>query len=217
MMYDYMNLWVVFTVFVGDIVTFFSICKWNDVELSIPNIYDDETPLITLIFFMIFDLFNFLYAVFYLCIEQNKKCGFLLNLVLFAFFIGCADCMSKLIVYLCSSSHQKKLMEYWTQSFEKFTILITYIAMCLAMYMKYLFTGTEDFQTLSKKIFEIAAALIISWDLFLCGNIKSFFKWLKDTFINKKWRAINNQKKHMYIAILINGGVIFCMMLLVPY
>lgn len=58
--------------------------------------------------------------------------------------------------------------------------------MCLAMYMKYLFTGTEDFQTLSKKIFEIAAALIISWDLFLCGNIKSFFKWLKDTFINKK-------------------------------
>lgn len=88
MMYDYMNLWVVFTVFVGDIVTFFSICKWNDVELSIPNIYDDETPLITLIFFMIFDLFNFLYAVFYLCIEQNKKCGFLLNLVLFAFLLA---------------------------------------------------------------------------------------------------------------------------------
>lgn len=80
-----MTLFIVFVTIVILFCIFFWICKENNVSLSISNIYDDERPIIIIIFVMIFDAFNLLYIVFSVCLDLNGKYAFFVNPILFAF------------------------------------------------------------------------------------------------------------------------------------
>lgn len=207
-----MTLCAVFVTIVVLIFIFLWICKCNNVALSISNIYDDERPIIIIIFLMIFDAFNLLYIVCSVSFELNGKYTFIVNTLLFAVFIGCADCMSKGMAYLINPDYKEGLKSFLSQNCKQSIIIMAYLAMGFAMLVKYHSTGLDAFQTLYESIFEIVIAWIFSWNFFVCDDKETLSKRLSRKFINMKHWLVDNQK-NIFIA-FINGIVVFCILLL---
>lgn len=207
-----MTLCAVYVTIVVLICTFFLICKWNNVALSIPNIYDDERPIVIIIFLAIFDAFNLLYIVFSVSFELNGKYAFFINPFLFAVFIGSADCMSKGMSYLINPNYQEGLKTFLSQNCKQSIIITAYLAMGSAMLVKYYSTGLYAFQTLYKTIFEIVIAWMFSWNFFVCDDKETLLKRLSKKFRNmKQWLVYN--RKNIFIS-LANGVIVFCILLL---
>lgn len=206
-----MTLCAVYVTIVVLICTFFLICKWNNVALSIPNIYDDERPIVIIIFLAIFDAFNLLYIVFSVSFELNGKYAFFINPFLFAVFIGSADCMSKGMSYLINPNYQEGLKTFLSQNCKQSMIIIVCLATGIAMLVRYHFTGIDAFRTLYQTNFGNVIDWIISWNFFVCDDKETLLKRLSRKFINMKHWLVNNQK-NIFIA-FINGIVVFCILL----
>lgn len=207
-----MTLCAVYVTIVVLICTFFLICKWNNVALSIPNIYDDGKPIVIIIFLAFFDAFNLLYIVFSVSFELNGKYAFLINPFLFAVFIGSADCMSKGMSYLINPNYQEGLKSFLSQNCKQSIIITAYLAMGSAMLVKYYSTGLYAFQTLYESIFEIVIAWMFSWNFFVCDDKETLLKRLSKKFRNmKQWLVYN--RKNIFIS-LTNGVIVFCILLL---
>lgn len=207
-----MTLFAVYVTIVVLVCTFFLICKWNNVALSIPNIYDDGKPVVIIIFLAFFDAFNLLYIVFSVSFELNGKYAFFVNPFLFAVFIGSADCMSKGMSYLINPNYQEGLKTFLSQNCKQSIIITAYLAMGLAMLVKYHFTGLDAFQTLYESIFEIVIAWMFSWNFFVCDDKETLLKRLSKKFRNMKQWLVDNQK-NIFIS-LANGVIAFCILLL---
>lgn len=206
-----MTLCAVYVTIVVLICTFFLICKWNNVALSIPNIYDDGKPIVIIIFLAFFDAFNLLYIVFSVSFELNGKYAFLINPFLFAVFIGSADCMSKGMSYLINPNYQEGLKSFLSQNCKQSIIITAYLAMGSAMLVKYYSTGLYAFQTLYESIFEIVIAWMFSWNFFVCDDKETLLKRLSKKFRNmKQWLVYN--RKNIFIS-LTNGVIVFCILL----
>ena len=207
-----MTLCAVYVTIVVLICTFFLICKWNNVALSIPNIYDDGKPIVIIIFLAFFDAFNLLYIVFSVSFELNGKYAFLINPFLLAVFIGSADCMSKGMSYLINPNYQEGLKSFLSQNCKQSIIITAYLAMGSAMLVKYYSTGLYAFQTLYESIFEIVIAWMFSWNFFVCDDKETLLKRLSKKFRNmKQWLVYN--RKNIFIS-LTNGVIVFCILLL---
>lgn len=207
-----MTLCAVYVTIVVLICTFFLICKWNNVALSIPNIYDDGKPVVIIIFLAFFDAFNLLYIVFSVSFELNGKYAFFVNPFLFAVFIGSADCMSKGMSYLINPNYQEGLKSFLSQNCKQSIIITAYLAMGSAMLVKYYSTGLYAFQTLYESIFEIVIAWMFSWNFFVCDDKETLLKRLSKKFRNmKQWLVYN--RKNIFIS-LTNGVIVFCILLL---
>ena len=203
-----MTLFIVFVTIVILFCIFFWICKENNVSLSISNIYDDERPIIIIIFVMVFDAFNLLYIVFSVCLDLNGKYAFFVNPILFAFFIGCADGMSKVLASVINSNYKENLRSFLSQDSKQIIIMMSYLAMGLAMLVKYHSTGLDAFQTLYKTIFGIVIAWIFAWNFFICDDKETLLKRLcKKCRKVKHWLFDN--RKNIVIA-LANGMILFC-------
>ena len=207
-----MTLFAVYVTIVVLVCTFFLICKWNNAALSIPNIYDDGKPVVIIIFLAFFDAFNLLYIVFSVSFELNGKYAFFVNPFLFAVFIGCADCMSKGMSYLINPNYQEGLKTFLSQNCKQSIIITAYLAMGLAMLVKYHFTGLDAFQTLYESIFEIVIAWMFAWNFFVCDDKETLLKRLSKKFRNMKQWLVDNQK-NIFIS-LANGVIAFCILLL---
>lgn len=207
-----MSLFAVFVTIVVLIFIFLWICKCNNVALSISNIYDDERPIIIIIFLMIFDAFNLLYIVCSVSFELNGKYTFIVNTLLFAVFIGCADCMSKGMAYLINPDYKEGLKSFLSQNCKQSIIITAYLAMGFAMLVKYHSTGLDAFQTLYESIFEIVIAWIFSWNFLVCDDKETLSKQLRKKFRNMKQWLIDNQK-NTFVS-LANGVIVFCILLL---
>lgn len=207
-----MTLFAIYVTIVVLISAFFLICKCNNVALSIPNIYDDERPIIIIIFLMIFDAFNLLYIVCSVSFELNGKYTFIVNTLLFAVFIGCADCMSKGVAYFINPAYKEGLKSFLSQNCKQSIIITAYLAMGFAMLVKYHSTGLDAFQTLYESIFEIVIAWMFSWNFFVCDDKETLLKRLSKKFRNMKYWLIDNQK-NIFIS-LANGVIVFCILLL---
>lgn len=207
-----MTLFAVYVTIVVLICTFFLICKWNNVALSIPNIYDDERPIVIIIFLAFFDAFNLLYIVFSVCFDLNGKYAFFVNPLLFAIFIGCADCLSKGVAYLINPNYQERLKSFLSQNCKQSIIITAYLAVGFAMLVKYHSTGLDAFQTLYKTILEIVIAWMFSWNFFVCDDKETLLKRFSKKFRNMKQWLVDSQK-NIFIS-LANGVIVFCILLL---
>lgn len=206
-----MTLFEVYVTIVVLIFAFLLICKWNNVALGIPNIYDDERPIVIIIFFAIFDAFYLLYSVFSSCFDLNGKYDFFVNTLLFAVFIGYADRMSKGVAYLINPDYQEGLKTFLSQNCKQSMIMIVYLATGIAMLVKYHFTGIDAFRTLYQTNFGNVIDWIISWNFFVCDDKETLSKRLSKKFRNMKQWLIDNQK-NIFIS-LANGVIVFCILL----
>lgn len=180
--------------------------------IVIPNIYDDGKPVVIIIFLAFFDAFNLLYIVFSVSFELNGKYAFFVNPFLFAVFIGSADCMSKGMSYLINPNYPEGLKTFLSQNCKQSIIITAYLAMGLAMLVKYHFTGLDAFQTLYESIFEIVIAWMFSWNFFVCDDKETLLKRLSKKFRNMKQWLVDN-RKNIFIS-LANGVIVFCILLL---
>ena len=206
-----MTLFAIYVTIVVLICTFFLICKWNNVALSIPNIYDDGKPIVIIIFLAFFDAFNLLYIVFSVSFDLNGKYDFFVNTLLFAVFIGYVDRMSKGVAYLINPDYQEGLKTFLSQNCKQSMIIIVCLATGIAMLVRYHFTGIDAFRTLYQTNFGNVIDWIISWNFFVCDDKETLLKRLSRKFINMKHWLVNNQK-NIFIA-FINGIVVFCILL----